>query len=257
METNVEIKTADGTADGILFQPDSKGAFPGVIHLTDVGGIRQSHRDMAQRLTSQGYAVLMPNVFYRTGKPPVFDSPFKMGEEKSMKRLAELTGPLTPEAVARDASPYVDFLSNHESVSRGTVGVVGYCFTGAMALRIAAAHPDRIAAAASFHGGSLCTDAPTSPHLLLPQVKARLYFGHAFEDRSMPQEASTSSTARSKRGEANTRAKYTKALVTAGRCRRAVTRPTTSPKPNAPSANSAHSSRKLSSSGNYDSGGGM
>ncbi|HKN59543.1 MAG TPA: dienelactone hydrolase family protein [Candidatus Acidoferrales bacterium] len=189
METEVEIKTADGAADGILFQPDNKGHWPGVIHLTDIGGIRQSHRDMAQRLSSQGYAVLLPNVFYRTGKPPVFDSPFKMGEEKSMKRLAELTGPLTPEAMAHDASPYVDFLSSRESVSRGPLGVVGYCFTGAMALRIAATRPDRIAAAASFHGGSLYTDAPASPHLLLPQVRARLYFGHAFEDRSMPKEA--------------------------------------------------------------------
>jgi carboxymethylenebutenolidase len=189
METEVEIKTADGAADGILFQPDGKGTFPGVIHLTDIGGIRQSHRDMAQRLSSQGYTVLLPNVFYRTGKPPMFDSPFKMGEEKCMKRLAELSGPLTPEAMARDASPYVDFLSKRESVSRGPLGVVGYCFTGAMALRIAATRPDRIAAAASFHGGSLYTDAPTSPHLLLPQVKARLYFGHAFEDRSMPEEA--------------------------------------------------------------------
>jgi carboxymethylenebutenolidase len=189
MERPVEIRTADGRADGILFQPDGKGPFPGVIHLTDIKGIRRSSREMAKRLSSQGYAVLLPNVFYRTGRPPVFDSPFKMGEEKSMKRLAELTGPLTPEAIARDASAYVDFLSNQESVTSGPLGVVGYCFTGAMALGIAAARPDRIAAAASFHGGSLFTDTPTSPDLLLPRIKARLYFGHAVEDRSMPKEA--------------------------------------------------------------------
>jgi carboxymethylenebutenolidase len=74
-------------------------------------------------------------------------------------------------------------------VADGAMGVVGYCFTGGFAMRTAAARADRIGAAASFHGGGLCTDAPTSPHLVLPRVKARLYFGHAIEDRSMPPEA--------------------------------------------------------------------
>ena len=119
----------------------------------------------------------------------MFDFPLKFGEERTMKRIAELAEPLTPEAMARDAKAYVDFLSKQESVAKGPLAVVGYCFTGGMALRIAAACPDRIAAAASFHGGSLYTDAPTSPHLLFPLVKARLYFGHAIEDRSMPKEA--------------------------------------------------------------------
>ena len=189
METSIEIKTSDGVADGILFQPDGEGPWPGAIHLTDIVGIRASHLEMAKRLSSEGYVVLLPNIFYRTGRPPMFDSPFKLGEEKSMKRMAELSGPLTPEAMERDASPFVDFLSSQESVRRGPLGVVGYCFTGSMAMRFAAARPDKIAALASFHGGGLCTDSPTSPHLLLPRIKARLYFGHAFEDRSMPKEA--------------------------------------------------------------------
>ena len=103
-----------------------------------------------------------------------------------MKRLAELSSPLTPEAVERDAAGYVDFLASHDAVRSGAMGVVGYCFSGAVAMRAAAARPDRIAAAASFHGGGLCTDAPTSPHLVLPRIKARLYFGHATDDRSMP-----------------------------------------------------------------------
>jgi carboxymethylenebutenolidase len=83
----------------------------------------------------------------------------------------------------------VDYLSTHESVKAGPLGVVGYCFTGGVALRYAAARPDKIAAAASFHGGRLYTDAPTSPHLVLPNVKARLYFGHADKDNSMPEAA--------------------------------------------------------------------
>ena len=145
---------------------------------------------MARRLAAEGYTVLMPNVFYRTGRPPLFDfKPSMGGDERTTKRIAEMTGPLTPEAVEDDASKYVDFLAARDSTGEGAMGVVGYCATGSMAIRIAAARPDRIAAAASFHGGRLFTEAPTSPHLVLPGIKAALYFGHAIQDRSMPDEA--------------------------------------------------------------------
>ncbi len=189
IETDIEIRTGDGIADGVFFRPDGPGAWPGVLHLTDIGGIRPAYREMARRVAANGYAVLMPNVFYRTGKPPMFDFKPTMGEERTMKRFAELSGPLTPEAMERDASAYVDSLKGYDTVADGPMGVVGHCFTGAMALRAAAARSDKIAAAASFHGGGLYTDKPTSPHLVLPRVKARLYFGHAVQDRSMPQEA--------------------------------------------------------------------
>ncbi|MGD0698017.1 MAG: dienelactone hydrolase family protein [Terriglobia bacterium] len=189
IEQEIEIHTPDGISDSVLYTSENGRRLPGVIFLTDIVGIRPSQRAMARRLASEGYSVLMPNVFYRTGRPPMFDFPLKMGEERTMKRLAELSGPLSQEAVERDASAYVDFLAAHESVREGPMGVVGYCFSGALAMRTAAARPDRIAAAASFHGGRLFTDAPTSPHLVLPRIKARLYFGHAIQDQSMPQEA--------------------------------------------------------------------
>jgi len=162
---------------------------PGVIHLTDIAGIRPSQREMAQRLAAEGYCVLIPNVFYRTRRPPVFDFPADPTEEQRRVRFAELAVPLTPEAMERDGVQYVDFLAAHDSVSQGAMGVVGYCFTGSMAMRIAAARPDRISAAAAFHGGGLFSDAPTSPHLVLPRIQARLYFGHAINDRSMPEDA--------------------------------------------------------------------
>ena len=189
IEEEIAIRTSDGTADGFLYRAEGERRLPGVIHLTDIGGIRSSHREMARRLAEKGYAVLMPNVFYRTGKPPVLDVKLGMGDERTMKRFRELTAPLTPEAVERDARAYVNFLAGHSAASRGPIGVVGYCFTGAFAMRTAAAEPDKVAAVASFHGGGLYTDAPTSPHLVLPRIKARLYFGHATNDRSMPQEA--------------------------------------------------------------------
>ena len=188
IEEAIEIRTADGTADGLLYKEEGQRR-PGVIHLTDIGGIRKSHRDMAKRLAEKGYTVLMPNVFYRTTKPPVVDITIGMGDERTMKRFGELRAPLTPEAVERDATAYVNFLSGHSAASAGSIGVVGYCFTGAFAMRTAAAMPGKVAAVASFHGGGLYTDEPTSPHLVLPRIKARLYFGHATKDRSMTPEA--------------------------------------------------------------------
>jgi carboxymethylenebutenolidase len=188
-EQEIEVRTSDGVSGGVLYCDESGRRLPGVVFLTDIGGIRGSQRQMAGRLAAEGYSVLLPNVFYRTGTPPMFDPPFKMGDERSMKRVAELSAPLTPEAIERDAGAYVDFLAGHASVSDGAMGVVGYCFSGAVALRTAATRPDRIAAAASFHGGRLFTDASTSPHLLLSRIRARLYFGHAVQDRGMPAEA--------------------------------------------------------------------
>jgi carboxymethylenebutenolidase len=131
----------------------------------------------------------MPNLFYRFGRPPVIDFSGGFESEEAKRRMAELRGPLTPEALESDTGAYVDWLAGHDGVSEGGMGVVGYCFAGSVALRAAAARPDRVKAAASFHGGGLATDASTSPHLLLPRIKARLYFGHAVEDRGMPQEA--------------------------------------------------------------------
>jgi len=188
IEEEIEIRTADGTGDGFLYRHE-EGRRPGVLHLTDIGGIRSSQKAMASRLAAAGYTVLMPNLFYRFGRPPVVDFAAGLGSEEARRRMEELKAPLTPEALESDAGAYVDSLAGHEGVSAGGIGVVGYCFAGSVALRTAAARPDRIKAAASFHGGGLCTDAPTSPHLLLPRIKARLYFGHAVEDRGMPPEA--------------------------------------------------------------------
>lgn len=189
IEEDIQIQTVDGSADGVLFRPEEKGR-PGVIHLTDIGGIRPAHRDMARWLATKGYVVLMPNVFYRTARPPVFDTKPTNSEEYKKKRMGELTAPLTPEAIDRDVSTYVDVLTAHlDAGADAKIGAVGYCFSGAVAMHAAATRPDKVAAAASFHGGGLFTGSESSPHLLLPQIKAELYFGHAVNDRSMPEEA--------------------------------------------------------------------
>ncbi|MGH9726399.1 MAG: dienelactone hydrolase family protein, partial [Candidatus Acidiferrales bacterium] len=189
MEKEISIQTADGAVDGWLYQPEKAGSWPGVIFLTDIGGIRAAQQETARRISAQGYAVLLPNIFYRVGKPPLLAYPLKMDDPKTQQRFAEIKNSLSPAAVERDASAYVDFLASQAGVRKGKFGVVGYCLSGPIALRMAAARADKIAAVVSFHGGGLLTDAPDSPHTVLPRVKARLYFGHAVEDRSMPKEA--------------------------------------------------------------------
>jgi carboxymethylenebutenolidase len=189
IEQSVVISMPDGTAESTLFIPDSGKRYPGVLYYVDIVGVRPANLSMARRLAEQGYAVLVPNLFYRTSKLPVFDFPVQFGDERTTKRLGELSAPLTPDAMERDASAYVDFLAASNGVTRGPMGVVGFCFSGSMAMRAAAARPDRIAAVASFHGGRLCTDQPASPHRELPRIKARLYFGHAVDDKSMPAES--------------------------------------------------------------------
>ena len=185
IEHQVEIKTPDGTAGALLVRPEGKSRLPGVINLTDGLGFRPAFAEQSKRIAQAGYVVLTPNIFYRTTKPPVFDFEPDFKSEKTMARFRELTGPLTPDAMARDGSAYIDYLSAQPFVSGGPMGVVGFCFAGQFALRIAAARADRIAAAASFHGGGLFTDNHQSPHRALHNISARLYFGHAENDQSM------------------------------------------------------------------------
>jgi carboxymethylenebutenolidase len=187
IEKQVDVKTPDGVADCDFFYPDDKGAWPAIIMYTDIGGRRAVFREMAKKLAAEGYAVLVPNPFYRVGRAPVYEN-FRFGEEKTTARMNELRPSVTPSGVAKDGAAYVDFLLKQKSVT-GKIGTVGYCMGGSMAMRTAAAAPASVAACASFHGSQLVTDSPESPHTLAPKIKARMYFGFAIEDRTMPPEA--------------------------------------------------------------------
>jgi carboxymethylenebutenolidase len=189
MEQHLNVRTPDGASDSLLVRPESVDALPAVINLTDGLGFRPAFAEQSKRIAEHGYVVLTPNIFYRTSKSPVFPFEPDFGSEQTRARFGELTRPLTPDAMARDGSAYVDFLAAQPFVSTGPMGVIGFCFAGQFALRVAAARPDRIAAAESFHGGGLYKDDETSPHRVLPRVKARLYFGHASNDQGMPAEA--------------------------------------------------------------------
>lgn len=189
VQEQVNIPAADGTIDAVLVRPQGTAPLPGVIVLPDIFGVRPAFVELGGRIAEHGYVVLMPDMFHRSPKPAGLDLTADFKDPRTTARFKELTGPLTPDAMVRDGSAYVDFLAARADVRTGPMGVVGFCFAGQFALRIAAARPDRIAAAASFHGGGLVNDSETSPHRVLPRVKAQLYFGHAENDRSMTPES--------------------------------------------------------------------
>ena len=185
IESDVVIKTADGSCDAAFIHP-AAGAHPGVIIWSDAAGLRPSMRDIGKRIASEGYTVLVPNPFYRVGRSPMFttaaDVDFK--SEATMAKIRLLMGSVTaPGAAEGDATAFVAFLDAQSQVDKSKkIGTQGYCMGGPLVLRTAATVPDRIGAGASFHGGGLVTDKPDSPHLLAPKIKARLYFGIASND---------------------------------------------------------------------------
>jgi carboxymethylenebutenolidase len=193
-ETNVEIKTPDGNCDAAFIHPAS-GAHPAVVIWPDAFGLRPSMREIAKRLASSGYSVLVPNPFYRVAKSPVFESAsnFNFGDPAQRSKLTPLMGSINAEgAVERDATAFIAWLDTQKQMDRTKkVGTQGYCMGGALVVRTAAAVPDRVGAGASFHGGGLVTDNPNSPHLLAPKIKARMYFGVAVNDDKQQPDAKT------------------------------------------------------------------
>jgi carboxymethylenebutenolidase len=185
VETNVEVKTPDGVCDAAFIHP-ATGSYPGVLIWPDAFGLRPSMRDIAKRIAADGYSVIVPNPFYRLAKAPVIPNPeaFSFQNPADMAKLTPLMGSINARGAAEaDAAAYIAFLDAQPSVNKAKkMGTQGYCMGGALVVRTAAALPDRIGAGASFHGGGLVTDAPSSPHLLAPKIKARMYFGIASND---------------------------------------------------------------------------
>ena len=188
---DVEIPTPDGRCDAAFFHPAS-GRHPGVLIWPDAFGLRPVLREMGRRLAGSGYAVLVPNPFYRKARAPVLDmAHFDFQNPSDREKLAPLMASVqAPGAAERDAVAYVAFLDAQRAVdTRRKIGTQGYCMGGALALRSAASVPGRIGAAATFHAGGLVTDKADSPHLLAPKIRARIYVAVAANDDEKQPEA--------------------------------------------------------------------
>jgi len=184
VQTNVDVKTPDGICDAVFIHP-TKGKHPGVLLWHDSPGLRPVICDLGKRIAAEGYSVLVPNLFYRSARAPVFDASFDYANHPGdREKYARTVAPfLAPGAAERDAVAYVAFLDGRREVDKiKKIGTHGYCLGGPYVMRAAAALPDRVGAGASFHGGFLVTDKPNSPHLLAPKIKARLYFAIASDD---------------------------------------------------------------------------
>ncbi|HTD31668.1 MAG TPA: dienelactone hydrolase family protein [Steroidobacteraceae bacterium] len=188
-ESEVQIRTPDGTADAYFVYP-TKGAHPGVLIWPDIFGLRPAFRQMGKRLAQSGYAVLVVNPFYRQQKAPTAPEHPDFNDPATRSALMALMGSLTPETSFTDAKAFVAFLDSQPSVDRKRkVGTTGYCMGGPLTMRTAAAVPERVGAGGSFHGGGLVTDKPDSPHLLVPKMKAHYLFAIAENDDQKQPEA--------------------------------------------------------------------
>jgi len=189
-QQQISIHTKDGACKAWVLTPDGKGPWPAVIFYMDGFGIRPTMNEMADHIAMQGYVVLLPDLFYRFGPYGPFDP-----KEVLKGDFRAIVGPMIASTdnhkAAEDTAAFLSYLESRADVvhsKNGKVGTVGFCMGGGMALTAAGFYPDQIAAAASFHGGNLATDLPTSPHLVIPKIKAEIYVAGADKDRGYPPE---------------------------------------------------------------------
>ena len=187
----VDIKTRDGVCPSTVFRQTGNGPWPAALLFMDGIGIRPAILEMGERLSTNGYLVLVPDLFYRAGPYEPMDPHVVFSDPEERKRLMARFSQANAANVMEDTRAFLDYLSSRKDVVPGAVGVTGYCFGGLMALTAAGTYPDRIAAAASYHGPRLATDAPESPHWLAPKMKAKIYVGAAIDDPTFTDEMKT------------------------------------------------------------------
>jgi carboxymethylenebutenolidase len=183
IERELDITTPDGSMKTFIFHPQHDGPHPVVLYLMDAPSIRPALKDMASRLATAGYYVMLPYLFYRGG--PFRE--FGMSDE-DMHARRELMGTVTMTNIVGDAEALLAFAGGDPAARDGKVGAVGFCMSGALVISLARSLPDRVAAAASIHGAWLVKDTPDSAHLGLDRVRAELHFGWADNDATAPPE---------------------------------------------------------------------
>jgi carboxymethylenebutenolidase len=187
IDQQVEIPTKDGKTTTFISHPERGGPFPVIIFYMDAPAIREELRDMARRLATSGYYVMLPNMYYRAGVMelgPINPDP----ESPERKRMFELMHSLSIPLVMEDTEALLAYAEGQKAANTKIVGTVGYCMSGRYAVNAATHFPDRVKAAASVYGVQLATDQPDSPHLAASKTKAELYFACAETDVYAPQE---------------------------------------------------------------------
>jgi carboxymethylenebutenolidase len=186
--SKVDIKTKDGTCPSHVYRPTGSGPWPAVLVYMDGLGIRPAMLEVGERLATHGYLVLLPDLFYRSGPYEPMDPHKVFSDPEQRKVLMEKFALASPANIMADTQAFLGYLAAQPDVKPGGIGTTGYCMGGFMSLTAAGTYPDRVVAAASYHGGRLATDAPESPHLLAPKIKARVYVAGAIEDGSFTDE---------------------------------------------------------------------
>ncbi|MGH7211541.1 MAG: dienelactone hydrolase family protein, partial [Acetobacteraceae bacterium] len=177
----------DGDCPAYVYRPASGAPWPAVLVYMDGLGIRPAMLELGQRLADDGYFVLLPDLFYRSGPYEPMDPRTTFADPEKRKTLFEkFFAPASPANIMSDTQAFLDYIGTQPDVTTGPIGTTGYCMGGLMSLTAAGTYPERIAAAASYHGGRLATDAPDSPHRLAPKMKGRVYVAGAIEDQSFP-----------------------------------------------------------------------
>ncbi len=184
-QRTVEIETADGTCPAALSIPLGAGPWPGVIMFPDAGGMREVMRGMGERMSALGYVVVVPDFYYRNGPYEPVDMRTAFSDKETAETIMGMMRGYTADLVVRDATTFVDYLDSLPETEPGGVGTTGYCMGGRLSLIAAANLGDRIAAAASFHGGNLAQpDDPDSPYRKANAITATVYVAGAVEDQS-------------------------------------------------------------------------
>ncbi len=188
-EVEIGIQTADGTMDTFICHPEEGGPFPAVIMYMDAPGIREELRDMARRIGTVGYFVLLPNLYYRRGREGNygFDLSRIRSDDSEREKMFDLMRTLTNAGVVADTRPILDVVRSEDQAAAGPVGCVGYCMSGQFVISVAAAYADVFAAIASYYGVGIITDAEDSPHLMAGEITGEVYLAFASDDPYVPQ----------------------------------------------------------------------
>ncbi len=189
-EKEILISTSDGDMDGFVTHPEEGGPFPVVIMYMDAPGIREELRDMARRIGTVGYYVMLPNLYYRTGVEGHygFDLAAIRSDERERQKMFEVMNTLSNAKVVADTAGMLEALRQDDQAAAGSIGCVGYCMSGRYVMSAAAAYPSDVAAIASYYGVGIITEKDNSPHLAAGKIKGELYLAFASDDPHVPGE---------------------------------------------------------------------